>query len=114
MGMAANTQAIAAPQQASSGGGSGNSTSFGGSGNGSGSQGPLAFLAKALERGPQRPSQATGDSIVNAQARANADALPKEGPQEPIRLGPDLPAVEMPDPLPTSPFLLRLSEMTAD
>jgi hypothetical protein len=43
-----------------------------------------------------RPPTATGGSVISAQARDNAELAP---------LGPDLPEVEMPDPLPTSPFL---------
>ncbi len=104
----ANTHIIAAPQAAPGGSGAGNSTSFGNSGGGygSGKQGPLAFLAKALERGPERPAKPTGDSIVNAQTQDRAQAEAREA----LTIGPDLPAVAMPDPLPTSPFLLQLSE----
>lgn len=104
----ANTQIIAAPQAAPGGNGAGSSTSFGNSGGGygAGKQGPLAFLAKALEREPQRPAKPTGDSIVNAQTRDRAQADASKS----LTLGPDLPAVAMPDPLPTSPFLLQLSQ----
>lgn len=59
----------------------GNATSFGRSGN--------------------RPHRPTPASIFDAQTAD--DEWPK-------RLGPDLPKVAMPNPIPTSPLMLRLSE----
>ncbi len=50
-----------------------------------------------------RPSDATSDSVISAQATGT------DGEEEP-RIGPDLPEVEMPDPLPTSPILLRMRD----
>jgi hypothetical protein len=45
-----------------------------------------------------RPSEATGGSVVNAQAQEA---------EETLSYGSELPEVEMPYPLPTSPFLLE-------
>lgn len=55
----------------------------------------------------ERPTNATGGSVVNAQAQTPPPTT-SDGSDEEFRLGPDLPEVEMPDPLPTSPVLLNL------
>ncbi|MGC1506084.1 MAG: hypothetical protein WA782_18345 [Sulfitobacter sp.] len=79
-----------------------NATSFSGSGAGSSRQAEntALFQFKGTGKWPQ-PAKATGGSVIGAQTQANASrSTVRELP-----LGPDLPAVEMPDPLPTSPFL---------
>lgn len=76
---------------------SGDAASFTGSGAGSGKQADNVALFQAKDTAKWgRPFDATSDSVIGAQAKSTIDALP---------LGPDLPEVEMPDPLPTSPFL---------
>lgn len=100
----ANTQIIAAPQGASGSSNAGSATSYSGSGGGYGSgkgaDNPLVMRA-ALERGtPARLSDATPRSVV--------DALVQKEPVDQPAFGANLPEVEMPDPLPTSPFLLAL------
>ncbi|MEM6940172.1 MAG: hypothetical protein AAF943_15230 [Pseudomonadota bacterium] len=49
----------------------------------------------------KRPPDATGDSVINAQAKAS---------KEDTSVGPDLPEFEMPDPLPTNPIMLRMRD----
>ncbi|NNE54243.1 MAG: hypothetical protein HKN30_17790 [Sulfitobacter sp.] len=74
---------------------SGGATSFSGSGTGSGDsrQGDTAALLRSVQKkSVARPPDATGASVVNAQGSGYGSNLPK---------------VEMPDPLPTSPFLKR-------
>jgi hypothetical protein len=75
-------------------------------GNGSGSELSKQAETVALfnkKQSLERPPSATGRSVVNAQAQPGL-------PQDNNRLGPDLPEVDMPDPLPTSPFLLQLRQ----
>lgn len=88
---------VAPTQAASSGNGAGNATSFSGSGSGysgGGDQQTAAALMRSRARSTMaRPVDATGTSVVNAQAQ---DVMP---------FGSNLPKIEMPDPLPTSPFL---------
>lgn len=95
----ASSATVAPIQAGASASSSGDAASFSGSGAGSGTsrQGETVALFKANGNNKwARPPTATGGSVIGAQARDNA---------EPAPLGPDLPEVEMPDPLPTSPFL---------
>lgn len=75
------------------------STAFSGSGTGSSSskQGDTVALlrSKPVKTFP-RPAEATGNSVISAQATEDAD---------PLVYANTLEDVEMPDPLPTSPFL---------
>ena len=100
----ANTQVIAAAQSASGSNGAGNATSYSGSGGGygtgKGSDNPITLRA-ALDRGaPVQLSDASPKSVVDAQSLDGRTPAPA--------FGANLPEVEMPDPLPTSPFLLAL------
>lgn len=94
--------AVAPTQAASTSNSSGDATSFSGSGSGySGGrdQHSTATLIRDRARTTlERPADATGKSVVNAQTHSEAADLP---------FGSNLPKVEMPDPLPTSPFLKR-------
>ncbi|MGJ5620389.1 hypothetical protein [Sulfitobacter sp. MF3-043] len=94
---------VAPLQKASAGNNTGNPTSFSGSRSGSGhDQQSAAEAIRARARiAMAPPSNATSTSVVNAQTQVENDIIP---------FGANLPKVEMPDPLPTSPFLLRLSE----
>ncbi len=102
----AEAPAAAAPIAAVPTGGSsessGNATSFSGSGAGSSrqAQNVALFQSKGSAKWAQ-PAKATGGSVINAQTQVDRE---RESPIK-LPLGPDLPAVEMPDPLPTSPFL---------
>lgn len=81
---------------------SGGSTSFSNSGSGTGDsrQGDnVALLTKSRRNAMARPPDATGRSVVNAQGQ--------EAQEELFVYGNNLPEVEMPDPLPTSPFLKK-------
>lgn len=100
---AAPALGVAPPQNASAGNNTGNPTSFSGSGTGSSNdQQTAAAVIRARARVAMTPpSNATSTSVVNAQTQDENDIMP---------FGANLPKVEMPDPLPTSPFLLRLSE----
>lgn len=96
---------VAPASGASSGAGSGDSTAFGRSGNGYGGGDGAAMSFRAKSRAPERPTNATPDSVVGAQV--------SERPEQreiPEKVGPDLPKVDMPDPLPTSPFLLKMAK----
>ena len=97
-----STLAVAPTQGASAGSSSGNATSFSGSGSGysggSDQQSAAALIRTRAEPTMARPSNATGTSVVNAQTQDSIDIIP---------FGANLPKVEMPDPLPTSPFLIR-------
>ena len=78
---------------------SGDTSGFTGSGGGRGLSNQaanVAILRAGASDNWNRPADATGRSVINAQAEA------QEAP-----FGVDLPEVEMPDPLPTSPFLKR-------
>lgn len=91
--------AIAPTQAAASASDTGDAASFRGSGTGSGTsnQGDTVALIQSRSKGDwQRPSDATGRSVIGAQAQDDAGDRP---------FGSDLPKVDMPDPLPTSPFL---------
>jgi len=81
------------------------------------------FQFKSRDAVPSVPvPDADSGSIVNAQvqdprpprmeaaARAPNTAFRAETDEDalPVKVGPDLPEVEMPDPLPTSPFLKRV------
>ena len=93
--------AVTPTQTATPTGDSGGATSFSGSGTGSGDsrQGDtVALLRSGQKKSLVRPPDATGASVVNAQGT--------DGPAGPD-YGSNLPEVEMPDPLPTSPFLKR-------
>ncbi len=91
------TAAIAPVQAGASASSSGDAASFSGSGAGTSRQGDTVALFQARANGKwARPSHATGGSVIDAQAQDNTTPAP---------LGLDLPEVEMPDPLPTSPFL---------
>ncbi|MGC1497139.1 MAG: hypothetical protein WA790_15110 [Sulfitobacter sp.] len=96
--------AVAPAQGTSAGSGAGNSTSFSGSGSGysssSDQQSAAALIRDRAKSTMARPADATGKSVVNAQTQSEADVAP---------FGSNLPKVEMPDPLPTSPFLLSMS-----
>lgn len=103
--MTAEPPATAAITPVLAGGTTGSSdsaASFTGSGAGSSRQAENVALFQSADKAKWTPpAKATGGSVINAQARANTDR--DSGIELP--LGPDLPAVEMPDPLPTSPFL---------
>lgn len=97
------TLAVTPTQSIPTGNGAGDATSFSGSGSGY-SRGSDQHSAAAMFRDRAkstmvRPTDATGTSVINAQTQ-NDDAF--------IPFGSNLPKVEMPDPLPTSPFLKRL------
>lgn len=89
--------AITPSQGATGTGTSGNAGSFSGNGSGFGSRDGAQTLINLARRSvaPERPSEATSGSIVNARAI-------EEGTDP---FGTNLPKVVMPDPLPTSPFL---------
>ena len=96
--------ALAVPPAPSVGKGdaTGDSTGFAGAGGGRGTSNQRATVALFQGRGGEawaRPADATGRSVIGAQAQDNSRPL-----------GPDLPEVAMPDPLPTSPFLKRAGE----
>jgi hypothetical protein len=99
---------IAAVQNGGAADSSNGSTSFSGSGAGSSGQAENAaiFQSKDSEKWAP-PATATGGSVINAQTQSgpSPDATGDQRPVIKLPLGPDLPAVEMPDPLPTSPFL---------
>ena len=91
--------AVAPTQSTHSARSSGDSASYSGSGSGSGqsNQGDtVALLQTGRTIALARPTDATSGSVVNAQ---------DENTFQPVTYGSNLPAVEMPDPLPTSPFL---------
>lgn len=97
----AQAAAIAPLQASKAGGTASDASSFSGSGTGTGNsnQGDnVALLRKKAATTFPRPAEATGGSVVNAQAQKEAEAVP---------YGANLPDVEMPYPLPTSPFLKR-------
>ena len=78
---------------------SGDATAFSGSGNGrnaSNQSANVAFLRAGASDNWDRPADATGRSIIGAQAQENSSPF-----------GVNLPEVEMPLPLPTSPILKR-------
>ncbi|NNK17213.1 MAG: hypothetical protein HKP51_09960 [Sulfitobacter sp.] len=90
---------VAPTQAASRTPDSGDASSFTGSGSGTGTsnQGNTVALLQSRDRANWgRPTDATGGSVIGAQAQEYASEPP---------FGVDLPKVEMPDPLPTSPFL---------
>ncbi|MEM9967150.1 MAG: hypothetical protein AAF755_03515 [Pseudomonadota bacterium] len=76
-------------------------SNFGGSGTGSSNsrQGDtVAFMRARAGATISRPQDATPGSVINAQAQEDPSAT---------LFGNNLPEVEMPDPIPTSPFLKR-------
>lgn len=95
---------VAPASGASSNSNTGDAASFSGSGSGySGGNDQQAAAAIIRDRAKAtlaRPPDATSNSVVNAQTREGAEITP---------FGANLPKVEMPDPLPTSPFLARMS-----
>ena len=98
---AAPPLAVTPTQNATSTSDKGDATSFSGSGGGSGSSSQADSVALMLTRvgsRQSRPSDATSTSVINAQAHDNDTPPP---------FGSNMPKVEMPDPLPTSPFLKR-------
>ena len=96
--------AVAPTQGASAGNGTGDATSFSGSGSGhsggSDQRSAAALIRDRAMASISRPSDATGTSVVNAQTQGGIEIM---------RFGANLPKVEMPDPLPTSPFLTGMS-----
>lgn len=94
--------AVAPTQSTGASGNTGGATSHSGNGSGfgsgAGSQALFKQVRTAASAAPERPVDATPSSIVNAKAQ-----------QEQNPLGSDLPEVEMPNPLPTSPILQRMS-----
>lgn len=79
--------------------GTGDTGTRSGTGTGGGKQADaVALLRKSGSPQWPRPADATGGSIINAQAQSEDDASP---------FGINLPEVEMPYPLPTSPFLKK-------
>ena len=94
--------AVAPTQGASAGSGADDATAFSGSGSGY-SGGNAQQAADVIRNRAQstmvRPADATSTSVVNAQTESEAEITP---------FGSNLPKVNMPDPLPTSPFLKRL------
>ncbi len=95
--------AVAPTQSAVASGDTGGATAHSGNGSGFGSGAGHQALFKQAKGGggvtTDRPPDATPSSVVNARAQD------EENP-----LGTDLPEVEMPNPLPTSPILQRMSE----
>ncbi len=94
--------AVAPMRNMSSGSGAGNATSFSGSGfsGGSDQQNSAALMRDRAKAVMARPSNATSTSVVNAQTQVDVQITP---------FGANLPRVNMPDPLPTSPLLLAMS-----
>lgn len=93
---------IAAVQHGHTADSSGDANSFTGSGSGSSRQAENIALLQSKDAAKWTPpTKATGGSVISAQTQANRE--PTTGIELP--LGSNLPAVEMPDPLPTSPFL---------
>jgi hypothetical protein len=93
---------IAAIQNGGAAGSSNGSTSFSGSGAGSSRQAENVAIFQSKDSAKWAPpANATGGSVIDAQTQTNDN---KSTVIE-LPLGPDLPAVAMPDPLPTSPFL---------
>ena len=92
--------AVAPAQGASAGNQSGNSSGFSGNGSGFGSNNAMQLiLAKArTATARQESTDAAPSSVVNAQTQGDSNSY----------FNTSLPRVEMPDPLPTSPFLKRL------
>jgi hypothetical protein len=101
----ASAFAVAPMQGTSAGNNAGNATSFSGSGSGhsggSDQQSAALVIRDRAKASLTRPADATGTSVVNAQTQDRVEIIP---------FGANLPKVDMPDPLPTSPFLLRMSE----
>lgn len=74
-----------------------NAPAFNGSGTGGRSPENTVALFQTYSEGKwDRPTNATSGSVIDAQAERQGEILP---------FGSNLPKVEMPDPLPTSPFL---------
>ena len=95
----AATISVAPTQATSSTSDTGDASSFAGSGSGTGTsnQGNTVALFQSRDRASWgRPTDATGGSVIGAQAQKYTSETP---------FGVDLPEVDMPDPLPTSPFL---------
>jgi hypothetical protein len=95
----AATISVAPTQATSSTSDTGDASSFAGSGSGTGTsnQGNTVALFQSRDRANWgRPTDATGGSVIGAQAQEYTSETP---------FGVDLPEVDMPDPLPTSPFL---------
>ncbi|MDG1169825.1 MAG: hypothetical protein P8N14_11565 [Sulfitobacter sp.] len=102
---AAMTFGPAPVQQLQSAANAGDSKGFSGSGAGSSNQqeNVALFQSKTTERWA-RPANATGGSVIGAQARES---------EEVNLFGINLPKVEMPNPLPTSPFLKGAEDSAA-
>ncbi|MBB4175177.1 hypothetical protein [Sulfitobacter noctilucicola] len=85
------------------------SASNSGSGAGGSNQADTVALIKANDTGKwSRPPNATGSSVVNAQSSDPSEPQYDTNEEGELRTdlpGSNLPEVEMPDPLPTSPFL---------
>ncbi|MEM6304972.1 MAG: hypothetical protein AAF744_09635 [Pseudomonadota bacterium] len=98
-----NALAVLPPAGAQSSAASGDATGYSGTGSGyGGGPGQEAILKEAMARtagASERPTDATPASIVEAKAMKEANPL-----------GTDLPEVDLPNPLPTSPILERMSE----
>lgn len=77
---------------------SNDASAFSGSAKGSGAsrQGETVALISQHKRQQTQPSDATPGSVINAQGQTGTPV---------VMPGANLPRVEMPDPLPTSPFL---------
>lgn len=90
--------AVAPAQDASAPQDQDDATSFGGSGAGGSNQGSTAALMRMHANTARPHSEASPASVIKAQA------VPEPAP---IVVSNTLPEVEMPDPLPTSPFLIR-------
>jgi hypothetical protein len=107
---AVSALAVAPTSGPSTGSSAGNSTSFSGSGSGysggSEQQAAVALIRDRAKAVLTRPADATGKSVVNAQTQNGTQ--PQIG-AEITPFGVNLPKVEMPDPLPTSPFLASMS-----
>ncbi len=96
--------AITPSQGATGAGGSSDASSFSGNGSGFGGRdGAQAIITRVRNSTSQeRPFEATPLSVVTAQTQ-NTDATRESANP----FGTNLPNVDMPDPLPTSPFLKR-------
>ena len=130
---AQSSDAVTPTQNSGAAGASGNATSYSGSGSGqNGGSGTQSQQSQSTLRNDNkaadRPTDATGTSVVNAQTRDDAEktirakailaqqsaqnstlfdnfATPRDLPKFADRV-----ARDMPDPLPTSPFLKSVSE----
>lgn len=106
---------FAPPAIGATGGASGtkDNTSFTNTGAGAETAKQAETVALFQKRqGMDRPANATGSSVINAQTQTVVPGKEAASEDE-LKLGPDLPEVEMPNPLPTAPFLLDQNDVRA-